>query len=29
MELKLLVGMQAPAMPSHDHSTHNHADHKH
>jgi copper(I)-binding protein len=29
MELKLLVGMQAPAMPSHDHSTHNHANHKH
>ena len=29
VELKLLVGMQAPAMPSHDHSTHNHADHKH
>ena len=29
MEIKLLVGMQVPAMPSHDHSTHNHADHKH
>ena len=29
VELKLLVGMQAPAMPSHDHSTHNHNEHKH
>jgi copper(I)-binding protein len=29
IELKLLVGMQAPAMPSHDHSTHNHSEHKH
>jgi copper(I)-binding protein len=29
VELKLLVGMQAPAMPSHDHSTHNHGEHKH
>jgi len=29
VELKLLVGMQPPAMPSHDHSTHNHGEHKH
>jgi copper(I)-binding protein len=29
IELKLLVGVQAPAMPSHDHSTHKHGDHKH
>jgi copper(I)-binding protein len=29
LELKVLVGLQAPAMPSHDHSTHNHGDHKH
>lgn len=29
VELKLLVSMQAPAMPSHDHSTHNHGEHKH
>jgi copper(I)-binding protein len=29
VELKLLVGMQPPAMPSHDHSTHNHSEHKH
>jgi copper(I)-binding protein len=29
VELKVLVGMQPPAMPSHDHSTHNHGDHKH
>lgn len=29
VELKLLVGMQAPNMPSHDHSTHQHSDHKH
>ena len=29
VELKLLVGMQAPAMPSHDHSTHKHGEHKH
>ena len=27
--LKVLVGMQAPGMPSHDHSTHNHSEHKH
>jgi copper(I)-binding protein len=27
--LKLLVGMQPPTMPSHDHSEHNHGDHKH
>jgi copper(I)-binding protein len=27
--LKVLVGMQAPGMPSHDHSTHNHGEHKH
>ena len=29
VELKVLVGMQAPSMPSHDHSTHNHSEHKH
>ena len=29
VELKLWVGMQAPAMPSHDHSTHKHGEHKH
>ena len=29
VELKLLVGMQAPAMPSHDHSAHKHGEHKH
>jgi hypothetical protein len=29
VELKVLVGMQPPAMPSHDHSTHKHGDHKH
>jgi copper(I)-binding protein len=29
VELKVLVGMQAPAMPSHDHGTHNHSEHKH
>ena len=29
VELKVLVGMQPPAMPSHDHSTHKHSDHKH
>jgi copper(I)-binding protein len=29
VELKVLVGMQAPAMPSHDHSTHNHNAHQH
>jgi copper(I)-binding protein len=29
IELKLLVGSQPPAMSSHDHSTHNHGDHKH
>ena len=29
VELKVLVGMQAPAMPSHDHSTHNHSEHNH
>jgi copper(I)-binding protein len=29
LALKVLVGMQAPAMPSHDHSTHNHNEHKH
>ena len=28
VELKLLVGMQAPAMPSHDHSKHKHTEHK-
>lgn len=27
--LKLWVGTQAPAMPSHDHSTHNHSEHDH
>lgn len=29
LELKVLVGMQAPAMPSHDHSTHKHSEHSH
>jgi copper(I)-binding protein len=29
VEFKLWVGMQAPAMPSHDHSTHKHGEHKH
>ena len=29
VDLKVLVGMQPPAMPSHDHSMHNHGDHKH
>ena len=29
VELKVLVGMQPPAMPSHDHGTHNHSEHKH
>ena len=29
LELKVLVGMQAPAMPSHDHGTHNHNEHQH
>ena len=29
VELKLLVGMQPPAMPSHDHGTHNHSEHIH
>ena len=29
VELKLLVGMQAPGMPSHDHSKHKHTEHKH
>lgn len=29
VELKLLVGTQAPAMPGHDHGKHNHGDHKH
>jgi len=29
VELKLWVGMQAPAMPSHDHTTHKHGEHKH
>ena len=29
VELKVLVGMQPPAMPSHDHTMHNHSDHKH
>ena len=29
VELKVLVGMQAPAMPSHDHTTHNHNAHQH
>jgi periplasmic copper chaperone A len=29
IDLKLLVGSQPPAMSSHDHSTHNHGDHKH
>jgi copper(I)-binding protein len=28
VELKVLVGMQPPMMQSHDHSTHNHSDHK-
>ena len=29
LELKVLVGMQAPNMPSHDHSTHKHSEHTH
>ncbi|WP_310609532.1 copper chaperone PCu(A)C [Limnohabitans sp.] len=29
VELKLLVGMQPPAMPSHDHGMHNHSEHNH
>jgi len=29
VELKVLVGMQPPAMPSHDHGTHNHGEHQH
>ena len=29
VELKLLVGMQAPEVPSHDHSKHKHTEHKH
>ena len=29
VELKVLVGMQPPAMPSHDHGMHNHTEHKH
>jgi copper(I)-binding protein len=29
VELKVLVGMQAPNMPRHDHTTHNHGEHKH
>lgn len=29
VELKVLVGMQPPAMPSHDHGTHNHSEHQH
>ena len=29
VELKVLVGSQAPSMPSHDHTTHNHSEHKH
>jgi copper(I)-binding protein len=29
VELNLLVGMQAPGMPSHDHSKHKHTEHKH
>jgi periplasmic copper chaperone A len=29
VELKVLVGLQPPAMPSHDHTTHNHVEHKH
>jgi len=29
VELKVWVGMQPPAMPSHDHGTHNHTEHKH
>jgi copper(I)-binding protein len=29
VELKVLVGMQPPSMPSHDHSTHNHSEHNH
>ncbi len=29
VELKLWVGMQPPAMPSHDHGTHNHSEHNH
>ena len=28
-ELKVLLGLQPPAMPSHDHTTHNHVEHKH
>jgi copper(I)-binding protein len=28
-EIKVLVGMQPPAMPSHDHGTHNHGEHSH
>ena len=28
-EIKVLVGMQPPAMPSHDHGTHNHGEHQH
>jgi copper(I)-binding protein len=29
VELRVLVGTQAPNMPSHDHTTHNHSEHKH
>jgi copper(I)-binding protein len=29
LEFKVLVGMQAPNMPSHDHGTHNHSEHQH
>jgi copper(I)-binding protein len=29
VELKVLVGMQPPAMPSHDHGSHKHSEHKH
>jgi copper(I)-binding protein len=29
VELKVLVGMQAPGMPSHDHATHDHSAHTH
>ena len=29
MTLKVLVGMQAPMMQSHDHGSHNHSDHAH
>ena len=29
LELKVLVGMQAPNMPGHDHSTHKHSEHTH